>query len=255
MWPVFLAYFVAVVAILAFSFVALGLLQELYPELGPAELFDTLPGLLAGALASSAALVVTVLLVARPLDAARLRLRPGRETGAQLALIILGVLALGQALDSLTMLTGLGDRGALAVIRRAIERAQGPELFAAVLVIGVVAGAAEELFFRAYMLSRLAERWPPAAAVVVSSAAFGLLHIEWLHALLAFALGLYLGFVTLRAGSALPAIAAHVVNNILFTMLTATVGWVEGVGANAALGGASALVFAGCLARLSRVLR
>jgi len=254
-WPAFLAYVLAIVAILACSVVAAAVLQDLYPELDPAALFDTLPGLLAGALAASTALVLTVLIAARPLDPARLRLRPGRETGAQLVVIILGVLALGQALDALTMLAGLGERGTLAIVRRALAHARGPELFAAVLIIGVVAGAAEELFFRAYLLGRLAERWPPAAAVTVSSLAFGLLHVEWLHALLAFALGLYLGFVTVRAGSALPAMAAHVVNNVLFTVLTAVAGPVTEPGVNAALGGGAALVFAACVAWLHRVLR
>lgn len=254
-WPVFAAYLLAIVGILAFSFVAAIALREIYPDLTGAELFDTLPGLLAGALASSAALVVTVLGVARPVDAERLRLRPGRETGTQLTVMIVGTLALGQALDSLTMLAGLGERGAMAVIRRALQRAEGPELFAAVVIIGVVAGAAEEIFFRGYMLSRLAERWRPGVAVVVTSLAFGLLHVEWLHATLAFTLGLYLGFITAKAGSALPAIACHIINNALFTVLTAAVGDVRDPAVNAVLGAAAAVVFTGCVLWLRRVLR
>src|SRR5581483_2795069 len=205
LWTVLLAYVLAVAGILLFSFVAAGVLGAVYPDEPPAQVLDSLPGLVAGALASSAALLLTTLTMARPLDPGRLRLRPGRERGRDLVAVILGVLGLGQLLDSLTTLAGLGDRGAMAVIRRAIEGAAGPDLFGAVVVIGVLASAAEEIFFRGFMQSRLRERWPPWAAVVTTSLAFGLLHVEWLHALLAFALGLYLGFVTERAGSALPA--------------------------------------------------
>jgi membrane protease YdiL (CAAX protease family) len=251
-WSVLLAYLLAAAGIVAFSFVAAGVLQALYPDEPPARLFDSLAGLVAGALASSTALLLTLTAVVRPLDPARLRLRPGRERGRDLAVMILGVLALGQALDSLAALAGLGDRGAMAVVRRALAGATGPDLFGAVIAIGVLAAAAEEVFFRGYIPTRLGESWPPWAAVVATSAAFGLLHVEWSHALLAFALGLYLGFITERAGSALPAVAAHMVNNTLFTVLTAAVGTVRDPAIHAALAAGSGLVFAACVAWLAR---
>jgi membrane protease YdiL (CAAX protease family) len=245
-WPVFAAYLLAAFSIVSFSLVAAMMLRAAFPEMSEREVFDGLPGLLAGGMASSIALIVTVLLVARPVDPVRLRLVPGRETGDQLVAMIVGTLALGQILDSATMLAGLANKGAMAVIRRAIEGAAGPELFASVVVIGVLAGSAEEVFFRGYMQTRLRERWPPAVAVVVTSAAFGLLHLEWLHAAMALALGLWLGFITERAGSALPAIAAHVVNNVVFTVLTATVGTLQDRTLNMALLTGSAVILFGC---------
>ncbi|OLE39922.1 MAG: hypothetical protein AUG00_00120 [Candidatus Rokubacteria bacterium 13_1_20CM_2_70_7] len=251
-WPVFVAYLLAFVGIVAFTLAAALVLHGLYPELPEREVFDGLPGLLAGALASSSALMVTLLAVMRPLDPARLRLKPGRETGPTLVVMIVGTLALGQTLDSATAVAGLADRGTMAVIRRALEGTSGLDLFAAALVIGVIAGVAEEVFFRGYMQTRLAEQWPPSVAVLVTSFAFGLLHLEWLHAMLAFGLGLWLGFVTERAGSALPAVAAHVINNTLFTVLTAGGITVTAFWPNAVLGGASALVFAGCAVWLGR---
>lgn len=253
LWPVFAAYLLAAFSIVSFSVVAMLMVKAALPDMPEREIFDGLPGLLAGGMASSAALLATVLLVARPLDPARLRLVPGRETGDQLAAMIVGTLALAQALDSATILAGLGNRGAMATIRRAIEGAAGSELFAAVVVIGVLAGSAEEVFFRGYMQTRLRERWPPALAVVVTSVAFGLLHLEWLHAGLALALGLWLGFVTERAGSALPAIAAHVVNNVLFTMLTATFGMFQDRALNVALLTGSAVIFLGCALWIRRL--
>jgi membrane protease YdiL (CAAX protease family) len=222
------------------------MIRGAYPDLSEREVFDGLPGLLAGGMASSAALLVTLLIVARPVDAKALRLVPGRETTDQLGAMIVGTLALGQALDSATMLAGLGNRGAMAVIRRAIEGAVGPELFAAVVVIGVLAGSAEEVFFRGYMQTRLRERWPAATAVVVTAVAFGLLHLEWIHATLALGLGLWLGFITERAGSALPAVTAHVINNAVFTLLTATVGTPEDRTVNMALLAGSMVLFFGC---------
>jgi membrane protease YdiL (CAAX protease family) len=249
-WPVFLAYVLAFCTIVSFSLMAAVLVHALNPEVPEREVFEGLPGLIAGGLASALALLFTVAMVARPLAPARLRLLPGRERGRDLAVVILGVLALGQALDSLTTLAGVSERGSMALIRRAVETAEGPDLFLAVLVIGVLAGTAEELFFRAYMQTRLRERWRPAVAIVVTSAAFGLLHFEWLHALLAFALGLYLGWVTEVMGTALPAIAAHVVNNALFTVLTAAFGETGGVELNGVLLAAGVTVFVACVVHL-----
>jgi len=251
-WPVFLAYLLAFVAIVAFSIVAADLVRVLFPDVPEQELWGGLPGLLAGGLASSAALFVTVLIACRPFDPARLRLLPGRENGIDLAVIVIGTLALGQALDSLTTIVGLADRGSLATIRRALEGAVGPELFAAVLVIGPLAGTAEEIFFRGYMQTTLSTRWRPAIAIVITSVAFGVMHLEWVHALLALALGLWLGFVAEQKGSALPAVTAHVINNTLFTLLTATAASVAGFWPNVSLGSASALVFVGALAWVAR---
>src|SRR5712691_6944870 len=251
-WPVFVVYVLAFVAIIAFTIVAAVALRALYPDLAEAELFSGLHGLLAGGVASSVALGFTVLSVSRPLDLARLRLHPGRETGRDLVAIVVGTLALGQALDSLTMVAGLGQRGSMAVIREALQGVGGPDLFAAVLVIGIMAGAAEEVFFRGYMQTRLREAWPPAPAIATTALAFALLHLEWLHAVLALMLGLWLGFVTERMGSALPAVTAHVINNTVFTVLTATLGSVTAFGPNVALAVGSAAIFAVCVAFLAR---
>ena len=252
-WPVLVAYLLAFVAILSFSLVAAVLLRASFPELSEREVFDGLPGNLAGATASAAALVVTLLIVAKPVDPVRLRLVPGRETGAQLGAMIVGTLALGQALDSVTVLAGFANRGAMAVIRRAIESATGPDLFAAVVVIGVLAGSAEEVFFRGYMQGRLRERFTPAVAVMLTSVAFALLHLEWIHAGMALVLGLWLGFVTEQAGSALPAVAAHVINNALFTLVTALLGNLDDRALNIALLAGASAIFVGCAFRVRRL--
>jgi uncharacterized protein len=222
-WHVFATYVAAVAAILATTGLAIETLHSLYPDIPETTVVRTLPGLLAGSLAASSGLLLTLLVVVRPLDPARLRLLPGWENGSTLLAMVLGLLALGQALDSATVLLGFNERGSLVLIRQVLERTGGPDLFAAVMVLGLGAGAAEEIFFRGYMQSRLREHWSPRAAVLATAAAFALLHVDVsaVHMVLALALGLYLGYVAEISGSALPAIVCHVVNNVVYTLQTA----------------------------------
>lgn len=220
-WYVFATYGAAVGVTVATTLLAIVFLLEAYPDVPYATLLRTLPSLLAGSVAVSSGLLLTLLFFVRPLDAARLRLVPGWETGATLVVMALGVLALSQALSSVAGLMGLSDEGSLGLFRQAIERAEGPDLFAAVLVLGFGAGVAEELFFRGYMQSRLGEHWSRPAAVLAASASFAILHISAVHVVMAFALGLYLGFVAEISGSTLPSIVCHVVNNVVATLQTA----------------------------------
>jgi len=253
-WPVFLAYLIAVLTIVLASLAALGALRAANPDVPDPELLGGVLGLIAGGLASSTALVLTVVLVSQPFDVAALRLVPGRERGADLAAAVLGTLALGQVLDSATMLTGLGRLGSMPQIRRALTGIDGAELFGAVAVLGLMAGAAEEVFFRGYMQTRLRLAWRAGPAIVATSAAFALLHMEWIHAAMAFVLGIYLGAVTERMGSALPAIVCHVANNSVFTIVTAVAGTIDGARINAMLLGFGLVVFVACAAFLVRRL-
>jgi membrane protease YdiL (CAAX protease family) len=251
LWPVVLSCVAALVTLVAFSLLAVEAVRTLYPDLPERAALEGLPGLLAGSIASAAAFVVTALIASGGVAPAALRLVPGRETSLMLVLAVVGTLALGQALDSLTHLAGLSDHGNMVLIRRALAQAVGPELVLAVLVVGVLAGTAEEIFFRGYMQTRLALRLSRRAAVIVTSLCFGAFHMDWLHGLLALILGLYLGWITELTGSALPAVVCHVVNNALFTILTARWGAIDGLGLNVALGLAAAFVFAGCVLALA----
>jgi membrane protease YdiL (CAAX protease family) len=220
-WHVFATYVAAVAASLATTILGIAFLHATDPDAPYTTLVHGLPALLVGSLAASSGLLLALLLFARPLDATRFRLRPGWETGPALTVMALGILVLSQTLDSLARLLGLADQGSLVLFRQALERARGPDLLAAVLVLGFGAGIAEEVFFRGYMQSRLREHWPVPAAVLVTSLAFAVLHLSVVHAVLALALGLYLGFVAEVSGSTLPAIVCHVVNNVVFTLQTA----------------------------------
>jgi uncharacterized protein len=245
LWPVWLSCVAAFVTIVAFSLLAVAVVRSLYPDLPERVALEGLPGLLAGSIASSAAFVLTALIASGSAAPAGLRLIPGRESGATLVLVVIGMLALGQTLDSLTVLAGLAQQGNMVMIRQALAQAVGPDLFLAVLIVGVLAGTAEEIFFRGYMQTRLVQRLPRSAAVFVTSLCFGVFHLDWLHGLLALILGLYLGWITELTGSALPAVVCHVINNALFTILTASWGTVVGFEINVALGAAGAVVFVG----------
>ena len=216
-WRVFATYIAAVAGIVMASSMAVVTLKSIFPDTPDLALLQSLAALIAGSLASSFALIFTLLAIVQPATPAALRLSPGWETGRALGVMVLGMLALGQALDSLTWLLGVGERGSMVIVRRVLEGAVGPDIFGAVLVFGVIAGATEELFFRGYMQTRLAEAWGPARAVVVTAACFGVLHVDvsGVHMALAFAMGLYLGFVVERTGSVLPAIVCHVVKNVV----------------------------------------
>jgi membrane protease YdiL (CAAX protease family) len=253
-WRVFATYLAAVVGIFTASGVAIVALKAMFPDVADEALIQSLPGLIAGSLASSTALILTILMIVQPTTPAALRLLPGWETGRALAVMVLGMLALGQGLDSLVWLVGWGERGSLVFVRRVLEGTAGPDLFGAVLVFGLIAGVAEEIFFRGFMLTRLREHWGGPRAIVVSSLCFAVLHADpdGLHMALAFVMGCYLGYVVERTGSALPAIVCHVVNNVAYTLQTALGGTLVDRAANAAVAAGCALLFLGCLAWLRR---
>jgi len=74
--------------------------------------FEGLPGWLVPADRLVHGAPSTALIASREARVAGLRLMPGRETGRTLVLMVVGMLALGQVLDSLTMLAGLGQQAA-----------------------------------------------------------------------------------------------------------------------------------------------
>jgi len=177
LWPVFLSCLAAFVTIIAFSLLATAFVRSLDPDLSERAVFEGLPGLLALTVASSAAFILTALIASGGAVPASLRLMPGTESGRTLLVMVLGTLALGQTLDSLTMLAGLAQHGNMVTIRRALAQAVGPDLFLAVIIVGVVAGTAEEIFFRGYMQTRLVQRLPRAAAVSITALCFGVFHL------------------------------------------------------------------------------
>jgi membrane protease YdiL (CAAX protease family) len=144
-----------------------------------------------------------------------LRMRAARISALRVFPLIAGAIAVATLVS--LFLDALATHGIVArtllLTRRALTDISGNTLAAALLTIGLISGAAEEMFFRGFVQTRLTVRWGSAVAVLVTSAAFGIFHIEPLYILVAFILGLYLGWMTEVSGSIIPAIVAHVLNN------------------------------------------
>ncbi len=87
------------------------------------------------------------------------------------------------------------------------------------LVIAVLPAICEELAFRGFMLSGLRHVGHKWTAIIVSSLFFASTHAIFQQSLVAFALGLVLGFVAVQTGSILPAILFHVTHNSLAILL------------------------------------
>jgi membrane protease YdiL (CAAX protease family) len=147
---------------------------------------------------------------------ARLRIRPAARI--EILAAILGLVALTSALDSLVQLVGLAEVGRLAEYRSEIGSLDIGERALLAALLGFGAGIAEELFFRGFMLTRLELAHGPWIALAITSIVFGLFHWDVVHTPLAALMGVYLGLIVLFTGSLVPAIAAHIINNIIATL-------------------------------------
>ncbi|HEX7784988.1 MAG TPA: type II CAAX endopeptidase family protein [Methylomirabilota bacterium] len=250
-WTALLVYVVAVVAVLGLQLAAVTVLVGWGGAIETEG--DALATLLAGVPASSLALIAIAVLAGGRPASATLRLRRGRIAGAGLAVVVAGALALSQALESLTMLLGVGPGPALDWIARTMAAAPPIGVLLAVVVVGVLAPIGEELFFRGYLQTRLRQVWRPGPAILVTALAFGVIHGEPVHGVLAFLLGLYLGLVTERAASVVPAVVCHAANNSVSVVLSAWVGSPESFPVNAVIFLVTAPVVAGAIWWMSRL--
>jgi membrane protease YdiL (CAAX protease family) len=100
---------------------------------------------------------------------------------------------------------------------------------AALSVLAVaVAPACEELAFRGYLQTTLSLRRSPAGAIAAGAALFATLHLDPVRFPALVVLGLVFGWLTWRAGSIWPSVAAHAANNGIAMALLLTVGEPEG---------------------------
>ena len=102
---------------------------------------------------------------------------------------------------------------------------EGPLVWRAafVLVVVLVGPAFEELIFRGVLWRTLRDRGA-AGAVLISSGAFALYHLDPAQAVGVLPLALFLGVLRLVSGSVVPCLLAHAVNNGLATLLALTTG-------------------------------
>jgi membrane protease YdiL (CAAX protease family) len=228
-WPVLLVYAVAFFLTLAAStglLVAVGAARtrgSWAAVLEEAQRFAVSgPGLAAQAVSSAAVLAGVAAFVARREGhgvAAGLRLGPARGSAAGFAAAIAGMIGLSLACGAATDLVGAPRGAVMDGIAQAMKAPSPGAFVLAVVAIGAAPGVAEEAFFRGWMQRRLAESWGPGAGVVGASLAFGLIHVDPVHATLAFVAGLFLGWVAQRLGGIRPTMWAHGINNAMFVAL------------------------------------
>lgn len=88
-----------------------------------------------------------------------------------------------------------------------------PELMFVIVVIALVPAFAEEILFRGLVQRSFERGIGPAAGVLITGLIFGLYHLNPFSVVPLIALGIYLGFLAMRANSLWVSIAAHFFNN------------------------------------------
>jgi membrane protease YdiL (CAAX protease family) len=93
--------------------------------------------------------------------------------------------------------------------------AGGGNVVFSALVLAVLGPLGEEVFFRGFLFGALAQRMRVASAILVSAAVFALLHMEVGVLIPIFVTGLLLTWLYAKTGSLLPALLAHIGQNLL----------------------------------------
>jgi membrane protease YdiL (CAAX protease family) len=129
-----------------------------------------------------------------------------------------GLVALSLCVDAALRSSGLRESSILPELDREISRASSNAtpagLVLLVLGLAVAPGVAEELLFRGWLLRVFARPFGLARSALITTALFGALHVDPLHAAAAAVLGGYLAAVRIATGSTSAAIACHVANNL-----------------------------------------
>ncbi|CAN5490661.1 hypothetical protein BH20ACT2_BH20ACT2_17750 [soil metagenome] len=108
----------------------------------------------------------------------------------------------------------IGDRDVSAAARELTDKAVDPLGVALlILVVAIAAPVVEELFYRGLLLRALERRIGGPGALVVSSAVFGLVHLQLLQLPALIVAGLVFGVLVQRTGRLGPAVFAHMAFN------------------------------------------
>lgn len=184
-----------------------------------------------------------------------LALGPPRLSAAELLALAAGFVCTSHALSVALSLAGLRETGTLAELDRIVAAAHGPSRGLALVAIGVAPALGEELLFRGLVQQRALPRLGRLGAVLASSLAFGVLHLDPVQSPAAFVLGLYLGAAALLGASVWAASLCHGANNAL-AVLVPQLALAVPAGSEPALAGALAaaglLVLALVARRLAR---
>ncbi|HAE43743.1 MAG TPA: hypothetical protein DCG34_12630 [Clostridiales bacterium] len=81
------------------------------------------------------------------------------------------------------------------------------------LLLALTPGVCEELLFRGFALRPLENKLGPKWAILITSLAFAMVHLDFIRLIPTFILGLAFGFVSVKTRSIFPSIILHTVNN------------------------------------------
>jgi membrane protease YdiL (CAAX protease family) len=213
------------------------------------------PGLMGAALVGATVLLVVAWVSARWMRGgvvARLRIGPSRASPEGVAAAVVGTAGLSLACGSAAQLVHVGEGNVMHALSESLHHVGPIAYLASVASVGIAPALGEESFFRGLMQTRLAERWPRWAAIATTAAAFGLLHLDPVQGTLAFAVGLYLGWIAERFGGIRPGVLAHAVNNVLFVTL-ACFAPSDGAATAPSRGGSIAILILGATACLASI--
>ncbi|MFM2097127.1 MAG: hypothetical protein RIS70_4251 [Planctomycetota bacterium] len=113
------------------------------------------------------------------------------------------------------------DRGTNMETMQQVFRAHtGAFFYVMVAIVGILPGICEELFFRGYVQTRLLTRFPPLVAIGTTSLLFSIAHLDPLHAVAVFPLGVWLGIIAWQSRSIWPSVIGHTINNSAAVLLT-----------------------------------
>ena len=90
-----------------------------------------------------------------------------------------------------------------------------PSVPVVLFAVALAPAICEEVLFRGVLVRGLATRFFPLVAILAGALVFSLYHLRIVQLVPTFTLGLLLGFLALRADSAVPGMIAHFVNNAI----------------------------------------
>jgi membrane protease YdiL (CAAX protease family) len=225
-WPVFVVYLLAFVAMqLVGMVVLLGavFLEHAHDFQSPEQFIGLIQQtlsdpdiLLLFLLAMQIALVATAVGAAwlSPVPLVRrLRLGPSTLPWYGYPLVVLGAVSVGLMFQVLAHLLHVPEPKELKSFSDALTHLTPWQVVAAVLVVGGAPAFGEEWLFRGYMQSRLSQRWGRWAAISITAVLFGVMHLNVLQGTFATMLGFYIGYLAEKSGSVRPGMFCHFANN------------------------------------------
>jgi hypothetical protein len=178
--------------------------------------------LLASGAATQSMLLVTAVCAAilSPLPLVRrLRLNPSSLSPLGSVIAPVGALAVSFLFGALVTLLGIHESGTLKLLGDSFRKLSPLGVLAAVMIVGIAPGFAEEFLFRGYMQTRLVQRWGRWLGISITAFAFGLMHMDLLQGTFAMGFGYYVGYLAEKAGSIRPTMLCHAVNNSVQVIL------------------------------------